>query len=337
MTDSNLSVPKPPRGRRLRSRDALLVVGVAVLLLLLFEGTSIRSSAREMQPGIERDLITAVGKPAGWLADRFPLHDWADSALSWLSSDDNLSSGPGFDQPVRGPAGGGSSAAIGPESFDPAQLGKPPKRRRLRTLLATGDSMVNPLDLELARRLADMGVKVSREPHLGTGISKSDFVDWGKLANGQTSKYKADAIVVFIGANDGFDMPAPGGKRVHCCGPDWAAVYATRVRRMMDTYRRRGAARVYWLNLPLPREGRRQVLAHAVNSAIDVASVPFRSQVRVLDMEQTFTPNDRFRNAMTIGRRRRIVREPDGIHLNGDGSKLAAEIVLRALARDFAY
>ena len=33
------------------------------------------------------------------------------------------------------------------------------------------------------------------------------------------------------------------GREVECCGPDWAALYATRVRTMMDTYRRDGAAR----------------------------------------------------------------------------------------------
>ena len=48
--------------------------------------------------------------------------------------------------------------------------------------------------------------------------------------------------MVFIGANEGYPMPAPGGGEVSCCGPAWAAVFAQRARQMMDTYRRGGEA-----------------------------------------------------------------------------------------------
>ena len=151
----------------------------------------------------------------------------------------------------------------------------------------------------------------------------------------QVREDKPDAAVVFIGANEGFDMPGTGGRPVRCCGADWAAVYAFRVRRMMDTYRRGGRARVYWLTLPFPRDRDRQEVARAVNAAIAVASVPYRAQVRVLDMAPIFTPGGRYRAAMTIDGRERIVREPDGIHLNREGSQLAADTVLDAVRRDF--
>ena len=64
------------------------------------------------------------------------------------------------------------------------------------------------------------------------------------------------AVVVFLGANEGF--PIDGAD---CCGADWAAAYATRARTMMDAWRRKGAARVYWLTLPLPRDEARQEIA----------------------------------------------------------------------------
>src|SRR5204863_1525168 len=120
------------------------------------------------------------------------------------------------------------------------------------------------------------------------------FVDWGKLSGAQVAKDRPEAVVVFIGANEGFDMPGPGGRAVHCCGPGWAALYADRVRRMMNTYRQGGGARVYWLTLPFPRDSRRQEVARAVNAAIAVASVPFRSQVRVIDLEPVFTPGEHY-------------------------------------------
>jgi hypothetical protein len=104
---------------------------------------------------------------------------------------------------------------------------------------------------------------------------------------------------------------------------------------MMNTYRQGGGARVYWLTLPIPRDGDLAEVARAVNAAIEVAAQPFRAQVRVLDMTSLFTPGGRYRDAMTVDGRRRIVRESDGIHLNETGAGVAADVVLAAVRRDF--
>ena len=329
------SLPQPPRGRRLRARDALVVIGLASMLLLVSQGSSVRHAGEEMQPGVERSLLLAVGKPTGWVADRLPLEDWTDDALGFLG-DDSANGPGGFDRPAR-LVGNGRVPPVSPESFDPAQLGaKAPQPHPLGTLLVTGDSLSQPLDTTLARRLSgEHGVKVERDPHIGTGISKSGLVDWGKLSTKQARERKPSAVVVFIGANEGFPMPGPGGKSIECCGPDWAAEYAYRVRRMMNTYRQGGAARVYWLTLPMPRDGDRQEIARAVNAAIEIAADPYRAQVRVLDMVDVFTPGGHYRDAMTVGGRSQIVREPDGIHLNDVGAGVAADSVLAAIRRDF--
>ena len=73
----------------------------------------------------------------------------------------------------------------------------------------------------------------------------------------------------------------------------------------MNTYRQAGAARVYWLTLPAPRDPGRQRISRAVNAAIAVAAEPYRAQVRVLDMAAVFTPGGRYRDAMDVGGRRR--------------------------------
>ena len=67
-----------------------------------------------------------------------------------------------------------------------------------------------------------------------------------------------------------------------------------------------------------------------------MAAQPYRAQVRVLDMEEVFTPDGTYRDAMEVDGRRQIVREPDGIHLNGRGAELAADAVIEAVRRDFA-
>jgi hypothetical protein len=104
---------------------------------------------------------------------------------------------------------------------------------------------------------------------------------------------------------------------------------------MMNVYRRSGAARVYWLLLPQPRDAARARITRAVNAAITVAAQPYRAQVRVLDMGAIFTPGGRYRAAMSVRGRETIVREPDGVHLNDAGARIAADAVLRAVDRDF--
>ncbi|MDX6691512.1 MAG: uncharacterized protein QOG15_2969 [Solirubrobacteraceae bacterium] len=338
MTQRDRYILDRATGRRLRARDALIVVGLAVFLLVLVEGRSIRNQAEEMQAGWERTAMLAIGKPAGWIADRLPLADAFDSATAFLSPDDKLSGPGGFENAaatVTPGAAGNAPAAITPDYFDPATLGQKPKPLpALRKLLVTGDSMAQPLDAQLARRLSGPGVNTVRDAHLGTGISISQIVDWGQLSTQQVTKEKPDAVVVFIGANDSFPMKGADGKDVPCCGADWAAIYASRARRMMNTYRRAGAARVYWLTLPLPRDTKRVAYTRAVNEAVAVAAQPYRSQVRVLDMVPVFTPSG-FRDSMAIGGKNTIVRRPDGIHLNDAGAQLAAGLVEARLRADF--
>ncbi len=321
--------------RRFSAREAVASIAIAALLLVAAAGTSIRKAGQEMNPGIGRDAVLAIGRPAAWVSERLPLRDVAHTLTAWLSPDQNLSGAGTF----VGLTGGRSAPQIPPvtpDAFDPAQIGSPPPpRRRLHTVLVTGDSMSQPLDLDLARTLAQRGVRVIRDPHIGTGISKPILVDWGRLSAQQVGADHPDAIIVFIGANEGFSMPGPGGRQVGCCSPLWAAIYATRVRAMMNTYRQNGASRVYWLTLPTPRENARAQIARVVDAAIEVAAEPWLDQIRVIDTVPVFTPGDRYRDSMVIGGTPTIVRESDGIHLNDAGAAYAAQLVLAVLGRDF--
>ena len=141
---------------------------------------------------------------------------------------------------------------------------------------------------------------------------------------------------MFIGANEGFPLPGPDGKDVECCGAEWAALYATRVRTMMNTYRRDGAARIYWMTVMTPRDSDRAEISRNVNAGIFAAAAPYRSQVRVIDTVPIFTPGFRYRASMEIDGEDTIVRESDGIHLNDAGTELAADAVMAAIDRDFA-
>jgi hypothetical protein len=321
--------------RRFTARQAVIAVAITVLLLILFAGASIRHAGEEMKPGIGRDVVLAVGRPTGWLADRLPLAQVADSLTSVVSANNSLGNSGGFDQAVTAPTGKVPPATA--ENFDPLQLGEQPNRRPLHTLLVTGDSLSTPLDIEIARRLAPDGVNVIRDPHLATGISNTALVDWGKLSTSQVANDHPDATVVFIGANEGYSMPGPGGKDIACCSPEWAAIFANRARQMMNTYRQAGAAQVFWLTVPTPRDPARQRIERTVNQAILVAAQPWRDQVHIIDTVPIFTPGDRYRDAMPVNGSEQIVRESDGIHLNETGSSVAADTVVAEIGEEFTH
>jgi lysophospholipase L1-like esterase len=325
------------RLRRFTARDAVVATALIALLLLVFSGGSVRDAGEEMNPGVGRDLVLAVGKPAGWVADQLPFASIGHTLTGWLSPDKKLVGATFAAGATMTRGGGGASAAVTPDWFEGAALGEPEPRHQLKTLLITGDSLSTPLDLELGQRLAPDGIDVIRDPHLATGISRDDLVDWAQLSATQVAEDHPDAVVIFIGANEGLSMPGPDGKDVSCCGPEWAAIWANRARQLMDNYRQNGAARVYWLTVPTARDPDRKPITDAVNAAVHAAAAPIRNQVRVIDDASFFTPGDRFRNAMEVDGREEIVREPDGIHLNQTGSGLAADQVEEALERDFTY
>ena len=190
-------------------------------------------------------------------------------------------------------------------------------------LLATGDSMIQVVDVHLKRRLARKRVRVRSDARVSTGISKPFLLDWVRHARRQAARRPA-ATVMFLGANDGFPI---GG--VNCCSDAWIDRYAERAERMMRSYSRGGAGRVYWLTLPVPRPGQWKAIYRSVNVAIKRAAARVGDSVRVIDTAEYFTPSG-YRST----KRGVTVRQADGIHLNGRGASMAAGLVARAMRRD---
>jgi hypothetical protein len=133
-------------------------------------------------------------------------------------------------------------------------------------------------------------------------------------------------VVMFIGANDGFPMAG-----ADCCGAAWVAEYARRARRMMRTYARGGRARVLWLLLPAPRGGSFREVFPAVNAALRRAARGLDDDVRLVELDEFFTPGGRYRDSIQVGGKTVRVRQGDGVHLNPTGASIAANIVLRIL------
>jgi lysophospholipase L1-like esterase len=322
--------------RHFTARQSMLAVGLVALILLVLSGGSVLSAAEEEKPGTTRTILKAVGEPAAKMADN-PLASLTNEVTAKLSPDEELDPNASF-AAAGGAAGeaGGAVSPVTPDYFDATELGEEVEPGLpLETLLVTGDSLSQPLDVELARRLSGQGIKVVRDPHIGTGISNESLVDWGQVSASQVKKHSPQAVVMFLGANEGYPMTDAGGATVDCCSPEWAALYANRARQVIANFRQEGAAKVYWLTVPMPRDPERQRVARVVNEAIAVAAQPWRSDVRVLDTDEVFAPEGTYSDTIEIDGKSEIVRESDGIHLNPVGSDEAADVLLERLGLDF--
>jgi hypothetical protein len=200
-------------------------------------------------------------------------------------------------------------------------------------VLATGDSMIQIVDVFLAKQLRPKHFRVRSDAHVGTGISKVGQFDWVAQARRLARSYRPRATVVFIGANEGFPLRWKG-KRRNCCSQPWRLAYAKRAQAMMHSYARKGGAPVYWLNLPAARPRHWNRIYRAVNTALRRAADTEGEPVRLLDMAGLFTPSGHFQQTIRRGGRRVSVRQSDGIHLNRRGARIAATYVVRAMRRD---
>jgi hypothetical protein len=188
-------------------------------------------------------------------------------------------------------------------------------------VLATGDSMMYVMQDQLARDLRAAGHEVKTDGRFGTGLTKPWILDWAEHAQAQVAEFHPTVTFLFIGANDLF--PIAGAK---CCGPAWVAGYARRARRLMRIY-----GRTVWLTLPAPRDAGLRRAFRIVNRAIRraVAAEPTASLV---DLIPALTPGFRYRRRMVVGGRRVIVRQMDGVHLWGEGERIASRLALGSLS-----
>ncbi len=204
-------------------------------------------------------------------------------------------------------------------------------RRRL-TILATGDSLIYPIDEELAVD-RPAGMRIVAERHDGTGLTTTT-VDWKRLSRRQAASIRPDVTVITLGGVDGgIPLANAAHQLVECCGTPWLELYAARVRPLVQAYLRGGRGRIYWLLLPAPREALRAPLFEAVNNSIRLLAGEFGSSLRVIPNNTVISPGG-FKQTITYDGLRIHPRTPDGIHLTHEGACVERSLIVEALRAD---
>ena len=119
--------------RRFSAWDAVKAVALTTLLLLIFAGGAVRKAADELKPGLGRDIVKAIGGPAGWVADQLPFaetrRDLTVLALARPAAHRARLPGPAAASRLRRdrPAAGAEHAAAAPHACSSPATRSPPR------------------------------------------------------------------------------------------------------------------------------------------------------------------------------------------------------------------
>jgi hypothetical protein len=189
-----------------------------------------------------------------------------------------------------------------------------------------GDSMGGELGWGLGPMLEKTGVfKPTLFYKDSTGVARWDFYNWGDKVDSVLRNDKPDAVVLMMGTNDTQSV-WQNGKWIARGDPDWKRVYQKRVSDMTKAAIKGGARRVYWVGMPIMREGWRNPWMKSINKLVQkaVAGIP---GAEYIDSWALFTDGSgKFVPSLRLG---------DGVHFTVEGQQIIGKAVLKAIKKDW--
>ena len=202
-------------------------------------------------------------------------------------------------------------------------------------LLVTGDSLSGYIAPQLVDKAAAVApVTGFVDTHNGTGLTRPDFVDWSIVAAQQVAADQPDAVVVIMGGNDFQNMTLPNGQVFQAGTPVWTREYQRRAEICMRIWAQGGLKRVYWLSMPPARNSTWAADDRQINKALQAAAADVPG-ARFLNVLGPVTDHGKYVDYVHWHGGWLLIREPDGVHLNQDGSLIVADEVLNVIKREW--
>lgn len=193
-------------------------------------------------------------------------------------------------------------------------------------VLFIGDSLMQGVAPHLKARLYKeyrlTSIDLSRQ---STGLTYRGFFDWPRTLENTLidNAGSIKLVVVFLGANDPWDMPDGKGQPfLRFQSKRWELAYRDRIRHILDISARYGA-QVIWLQVP-------NMEKKQLNEGITYLNALYQSEVTRDD--QLFLPtqselgciDQTFAKFTVIDGRREKIRTDDGIHFTPTGQRIIA-------------
>ena len=204
-----------------------------------------------------------------------------------------------------------------------------------KPVLMIGDSMMRLLghEMEKAFKKADIQPAVSFSS-LGSGLVRPSAFDWSAKITELLAANTPRTVFVCLGANDRQPIEIAGGGIVRYeDAADWRATYSKIIGGVMDQLIEGGVTRVFWMLLPDMKDPVNQEHAKLVNEIVteQAADEKRKDVVKLYDLASALSrrPGKYSQYMMSPEGQSLTVRDPDGVHLSVDGSKLVAKKVLK--------
>jgi hypothetical protein len=195
-------------------------------------------------------------------------------------------------------------------------------------VLFCGDSLMQGLAPIMATQLRHRKIAFRNLSRQSTGLAYPSYFDWPKTIREELAAHHASVLIIFIGANDAWDLMQHGKMLSFDSGP-WREVYRQRVESIV-AMAEEAKARVIWVSLP-PMENKRLVARAPVLNALYQDVLSQHPDMLLIPASQVLTED-----GSTFARYKKnssgvvqLLRADDGIHLAPAGNRLLSDLILK--------
>jgi hypothetical protein len=196
-------------------------------------------------------------------------------------------------------------------------------------VLLIGDSLMQGLaphlNSLLKKRYSAIAMDLSRH---STGLTYTSFFDWPATVNAAFELEHYACVIVFLGANDPWDMSRKGGY-IRFGSDEWKSIYRERVASIINTAATHDA-RVIWLGAPpMGREDLAKkipVLNEIYQTETEKAPLNARYLATAPSITENGTDFTKFLDLPEQGSV--MIRADDGVHFTTQGQRLLVNFTL---------
>ncbi len=292
---------------------------VALVVFAVLGSGGLRESAEGMPLGWPRDVAMALTGGLDRAVNLVSLnrpYDWAAERLGRTQADEDFE----FPVPTTAPADTTATTTTLPP------LRTPTAADPLKVVVAGDSTAIGVGDRLKVAVDDDPTLAVDVQGKVATGLTRSDYFNWGARTKELMETLSPDVVVFMVGANDTQAVMAPDGTVVARYGtPGWADAYRRQVAGIMDLAHD-GSRRLLWIGQPRVGNAKINATLSQVNDIIQEEAAG-RPWVTYFDLASVVAgPGGSFSEYVTF---------PDGqtVHcFAGDGVHLSMKCLDRSMS-----
>jgi len=342
---------RPPVARRpMPAGQAFVIMLVAFAVAAVCAAPSLERVAERQGYGRGRDVALAITRPLASVSHALFL----DRPREWFASVTGHEDAPKIDTfgagvtvptaattvpsvPTTVPSDPAVTTVPPPVPTTSGALRRTPTSGAPLKVWMAGDSLMGTISEQVGALVArDSRVAITADVQVGTGLVRSDVLDWPSELSTQLAAVGPDVVVLSFGGNDDQPLHPPDGSFAALFTPEWQIEYARRVGIMMDIASNGGARTVVWLGLPAERPENLDGAKDAMNAAARAEAAKRPAIVYVPLGPSLKGPDGGYTDTITTpGGSTITARASDGVHLTSEGAAVVAPLILDAFATEW--